>query len=106
MVNAVRYTPANGKITVRWYANAAGRHFEVTDTGIGIEDTHINRITQRFYRVDKARSREQGGTGVVLAIVKHVLLRHNGELSIESKINKGSTFRCSFSQGDETNPLI
>ena len=106
VVNAVRYTPANGKITVRWYANAAGRHFEVTDTGIGIEDKHINRITQRFYRVDKARSREQGGTGLGLAIVKHVLLRHNGELSIESKINKGSTFRCSFSQGDETNPLI
>lgn len=96
VVNAVRYTPAYGKIKVRWYTNESGAHFEVIDTGIGIADKHINRITQRFYRVDKARSREKGGTGLGLAIVKHVLLRHHGELAIQSKINEGSIFRCTF----------
>ena len=96
VVNAVRYTPAGGKITVRWYEDANGAHFEVNDTGIGIAEKHIDRITQRFYRVDKARSREQGGTGLGLAIVKHVLLRHHGELVIQSKLNEGSVFRCSF----------
>jgi len=96
VVNAVRYTPPNGQITVRWYADEDAAYFEVTDTGIGIADKHINRITQRFYRVDKARSREKGGTGLGLAIVKHVLLRHNGDLTIESTVNEGSTFRCTF----------
>jgi two-component system phosphate regulon sensor histidine kinase PhoR len=94
--NAVRYTPAGGNINVRWYGDDDGKHFEVVDSGIGIAAKHIDRITQRFYRVDKARSREQGGTGLGLAIVKHVLLRHHGELYIESIPNKGSTFRCSF----------
>ena len=96
VVNAVRYTPANGEITVRWYRDTSGAHFEVTDTGIGIAPKHIDRVTQRFYRVDKARSREQGGTGLGLAIVKHVLLRHHGELTIQSQVDQGSTFRCSF----------
>ena len=96
VVNAVRYTPAKGEITVRWYRDHEGAHFEVTDTGIGIAEKHIDRITERFYRVDKARSREEGGTGLGLAIVKHVLLRHHGELTVHSKVNQGSTFRCSF----------
>lgn len=96
VVNAVRYTPSKGLIKVRWYANEKGKHFEVSDTGIGIAAKHIDRITQRFYRVDKARSRDQGGTGLGLAIVKHVLLRHHGELTIQSEINKGSVFCCSF----------
>ena len=96
VVNAVRYTPAKGTITVRWYQDNEGAHFEVTDTGMGIAAKHIAHITERFYRVDKARSREEGGTGLGLAIVKHVLLRHHGELTVHSKVNKGSTFRCSF----------
>ncbi len=95
--NAVRYTPAGGSIAIRWYGDDNGQHFEVKDSGIGIAAKHIDRITQRFYRVDKARSREKGGTGLGLAIVKHVLLRHHGELFIESTPNEGSTFRCSFS---------
>lgn len=96
VVNAVLYTPAQGTITIRWYADQSGKHFEVQDTGIGIDAKHIDRITQRFYRVDKARSREQGGTGLGLAIVKHVLLRHHGELYIQSEPDRGSSFRCSF----------
>ncbi len=96
IVNAVRYTPKNGKIKIKWYKDSKGIHFEVTDSGIGIEDKHIDRITQRFYRVDKARSREQGGTGLGLAIVKHVLLRHGGDLVIKSQPDVGSTFICTF----------
>jgi two-component system phosphate regulon sensor histidine kinase PhoR len=94
--NAVRYTPANGTIRIRWYANDTGAHFEVSDTGIGIAPKHIPRLTERFYRVDVARSRHSGGTGLGLAIVKHVLERHQGILSINSEPNVGSTFCCDF----------
>lgn len=94
--NAVHYTPEQGVITVRWYEEGHVSYFEVVDTGIGIADKDISRITQRFYRVDKGRSSAAGGTGLGLAIVKHVLLRHRGDLEIESKLGKGSVFRCSF----------
>ena len=96
IVNAVRYTPNQGTITVRWYQKDGQAHFEVKDTGIGIATHHIDRLTQRFYRVDKARSRDQGGTGLGLAIVKHVLLRHHAQLTIQSQLKNGSLFRCSF----------
>lgn len=94
--NAVRYTPAGGEIRMRWHADAQGAHFEITDTGIGIAEQHIPRLTERFYRVDTGRSRAGGGTGLGLAIVKHVLLRHDGRLHIESVPGKGSSFRCDF----------
>jgi len=94
--NAVKYTPADGAIYVNWYQDKKGAHFSVRDTGIGIEKKHISRLTQRFYRVDKARSRAKGGTGLGLAIVKHVLIRHDAVLVIESEIDKGSEFRCIF----------
>lgn len=95
--NAVRYTGEGGRIDVRWRRDIAGHPcFEVTDTGIGIAAKHIPRITQRFYRIDKSRSRRNGGTGLGLAIVKHVLQRHGGELEIESEPGRGSTFRCVF----------
>lgn len=94
--NAVHYTPDHGTITIRWYKKKSMRHMEVQDTGIGIAEKHIPRLTERFYRVDKARSSQAGGTGLGLAIVKHVLLRHHGDLEIESKIGKGSLFRCVF----------
>jgi two-component system phosphate regulon sensor histidine kinase PhoR len=97
IVNAVKYTPAGGRINIDWRRDQNGYgHFSVTDTGIGISSEHIPRITERFYRVDKARSRERGGTGLGLAIVKHVLLRHDGKLQIESEIGKGSKFTCIF----------
>jgi two-component system phosphate regulon sensor histidine kinase PhoR len=69
-----------------------GASFEVTDSGIGIAPEHMPRLTERFYRVEKSRSRETGGTGLGLAIVKHVLLRHEGRLTIESEVGRGSTF--------------
>lgn len=96
ITNAVRYTPEGGTITVRWFADATGAHFEVRDTGVGIEAHHIPRLTERFYRVDVGRSRDTGGTGLGLAIVKHVLNRHNAQLRIESVPGKGSTFACDF----------
>jgi two-component system phosphate regulon sensor histidine kinase PhoR len=91
--NAVRYTPAGGRIALR-LANGLnnGIEFSVTDSGEGIAAQHIPRLTERFYRVDRGRSRATGGTGLGLAIVKHVLHRHQGRLRIESVVGKGSTF--------------
>jgi len=91
--NAVRYTPAGGAITLRWRVADDGIGvFAVTDSGIGIAPEHLPRLTERFYRVDRSRSRATGGTGLGLAIVKHVLLRHQAELAIASEPGKGSTF--------------
>jgi two-component system phosphate regulon sensor histidine kinase PhoR len=94
--NAVRYTPPGGKITLSWYNAGDQAVFEVHDTGIGIAPEHIPRITERFYRVDRGRSRETGGTGLGLAIVKHVVLRHQAELAIDSTPGKGSSFAIRF----------
>ena len=91
--NAIRYTPQGGTITLAWRADADGTGvFAVTDTGIGIAPEHLPRLTERFYRVDRSRSRATGGTGLGLAIVKHVLLRHQAELEVTSEPGKGSTF--------------
>ena len=95
--NAVRYTPSGGQITLRWRDTVSGgAEFSVTDTGEGIEAQHIPRLTERFYRVDRGRSRATGGTGLGLAIVKHVLQRHQARLRIESTVGKGSTFAAVF----------
>ncbi len=96
VVNAVQYTPAGGMIRIRWYEDELGAHLKVSDTGEGIAPGHIPRLTERFYRVDKDRSRESGGTGLGLAIVKHVMQRHRGGLYIDSELGKGSIFRCDF----------
>jgi two-component system phosphate regulon sensor histidine kinase PhoR len=90
--NAIRYTPEGGHIALRWTVRDGEGRFEVEDTGIGIAPEHLSRLTERFYRVDKSRSRETGGTGLGLAIVKHILLRHQGRLDVASEIGKGSTF--------------
>jgi two-component system phosphate regulon sensor histidine kinase PhoR len=90
--NAVRYTPDGGIISLAWREDASGGRFEVSDTGLGVAPDHIPRLTERFYRVDKSRSRETGGTGLGLAIVKHVLLRHGGHLDVHSEVGRGSTF--------------
>ena len=94
--NAVRYTPPGGTIHLCWQNGPEGPQFVVSDTGIGIDQKHIARLTERFYRVDKSRSRETQGTGLGLAIVKHVLLRHGGTLSIKSEAGKGSSFVVSL----------
>jgi len=91
--NAIRYTPDRGTVTLAWRVDADGTGvFAVTDTGIGIAAEYVPRLTERFYRVDRSRSRATGGTGLGLAIVKHVLLRHQAELEIDSERGKGSTF--------------
>ncbi|MEO8542690.1 MAG: phosphate regulon sensor histidine kinase PhoR [Betaproteobacteria bacterium] len=91
--NAIRYTPNGGKVVLRWRVLADGNgEFSVTDTGPGIASEHLPRLTERFYRVDRSRSRETGGTGLGLAIVKHVAQRHAGQLTIESWPGRGSCF--------------
>ncbi len=90
--NAVRYTPAGGTIRVAWTRDAEQVILSVNDTGPGIAPEHLPRLSERFYRVDRSRSRETGGTGLGLAITKHVAQRHGGELRIESHVGQGSTF--------------
>lgn len=96
-VNAVRYTPAGGAVTLRWAPHAdGGAVFSVQDTGVGIAAEHLPRLTERFYRVDRGRSRDMGGTGLGLAIVKHALERHQAHLDIRSEPGHGSTFSAVF----------
>lgn len=96
VTNAIRYTPEEGKIHISWINTPQGAKFFVTDNGIGISPEHISRLTERFYRVDKSRSRETQGTGLGLAIVKHVLLRHKAQLLIDSTPGVGSKFTVQF----------
>ena len=94
--NAVRYTPAGGRIALRWFADASGAHLTVEDNGEGIAPQHIPRLAERFYRVNRDRSRGSGGTGLGLSIVKHVLNHHGGQLRIRSELGVGSVFTCDF----------
>ena len=95
--NAVRYTPAGGRIQVAVDHDGEGHlRIDVRDTGTGIAPEHLPRLTERFYRVDRSRSRESGGTGLGLAIVKHVMQRHGGSLSISSELGQGSCFTLTF----------
>ncbi len=94
--NAVKYSPEQSAIRIRWWGDTQGGHLSVEDQGIGIEAKHLPRLTERFYRVDSSRASSTGGTGLGLAIVKHVLLRHRGRLEIRSEPEQGSTFTCHF----------
>lgn len=94
--NAVRYTPPGKSIRLRWGLKNNQLCFSVQDEGEGIEAHHISRLTERFYRVDRGRSRETGGTGLGLAIAKHVLTRHHARLQIDSRIGHGSCFSACF----------
>lgn len=94
--NAIRYTPDGGKILLRWFERGGQPVFSVQDSGIGIAAQHIPRLTERFYRVDRSRSRETGGTGLGLAIVKHIAMRHQAKLEVSSEEGKGSTFALVF----------
>ncbi|SFP35249.1 phosphate regulon sensor histidine kinase PhoR [Pseudomonas borbori] len=94
--NAVKYSPNEGEIHIRWWGDEQGAHLSVQDCGPGIEAKHLPRLTERFYRVDSSRASNTGGTGLGLAIVKHVLLRHRARLEIDSSLGQGSTFSCHF----------
>jgi two-component system phosphate regulon sensor histidine kinase PhoR len=94
--NAVRYTPEHKEIEIAWTTRGTEPAFVVRDEGIGIESHHIPRLTERFYRVDRGRSRANGGTGLGLAIVKHVLSRHQAHLEVTSVLGKGTTFIAIF----------
>lgn len=94
--NALRYTPADGTVTLTWRTTPTGAELIVADTGDGIDSEHIPRLTERFFRVDRGRSRDDGGIGLGLAIVKHVLARHNADLLILSEPGCGSQFQCHF----------
>jgi two-component system phosphate regulon sensor histidine kinase PhoR len=94
--NAIRYTPERGTVRLHWHRTPDGASFDVEDTGIGIAEEHIARLTERFYRVDRGRSRETGGTGLGLAIVKHALGRHGAALDVASTPGKGSRFSARF----------
>jgi two-component system phosphate regulon sensor histidine kinase PhoR len=97
VTNAVRYTPEGGLVRVSWTLLDDGRgEFKVKDTGPGIAPEHLPRLTERFYRIDRSRSRETGGTGLGLAIVKHVAQRHGAELHIKSELGQGSCFSIIF----------
>jgi two-component system phosphate regulon sensor histidine kinase PhoR len=104
--NAIRYTPPSGEVALRWEATDDGVRFSVRDSGIGIEAQHIPRLTERFYRVDRSRSRETGGTGLGLSIVKHVLTRHHARLEISSEVGKGSTFAAYFPPSRIVKPAV
>jgi two-component system phosphate regulon sensor histidine kinase PhoR len=90
--NALKYTPEGGQITIRWGESDGQACLEVEDTGIGIPERDLSRIFERFYRVDKARSRELGGTGLGLAIVKHLVQAMNGSIRARSQLGKGTIF--------------
>ncbi|WP_174614017.1 two-component system histidine kinase PnpS [Virgibacillus ihumii] len=93
LMNAISYTPEHGEVALYAEETDDSIHIKVTDTGIGIPEDAIPRIFERFYRVDKARSRNTGGTGLGLSILKHIVEVHDGKISVESELNKGSTFQ-------------
>ena len=98
--NAIRYTPTGGSVQLRWRVQTDGQgEFSVTDSGPGIAPEHVPRLTERFYRIDRSRSRETGGTGLGLAIVKHVAQRHGAQLRIVSRPGHGATFSIVFPAG-------
>ncbi|KKW68439.1 hypothetical protein AAV94_04870 [Lampropedia cohaerens] len=106
ITNAVRYTPAGGAIALVWHWHPdGGASFAVRDTGPGIAAEHLPRLTERFYRVDRSRSRGTGGTGLGLAIVKHVVQRHGGHLHVESQVGKGSQFRIELPAARMVTPV-
>jgi len=94
--NAVKYTPENGSVTVKVYTEDGHVRFDIIDTGIGISKDDLSRVFERFYRADKARSREVGSTGLGLSIVKHIVQAHGGDVRVESEVNKGSIFSFSL----------
>jgi two-component system phosphate regulon sensor histidine kinase PhoR len=96
VMNAIKYSPLGSPVTIKWRREGGSCLMQVLDKGIGIDSAHIHRLTERFYRVDDSRNSSTGGTGLGLAIVKHVAAAHSAQLSIESRLGKGSTFTLIF----------
>jgi len=103
--NAIRYTPKGGEVLIRWFERDSHLVFSVQDSGIGIEPQHLPRLTERFYRIDRSRSRETGGTGLGLAIVKHIATRHQAKLEVSSEKGKGSNFSLVFATDGQAQTL-
>ena len=99
--NAIRYTPDNSLIAVTGYVKNQKVTIKVEDNGPGISELHINRLTERFYRVDPSHSSSTGGTGLGLSIASHIMLRHGGELQISSEVGKGTVVECIFPRPKE-----
>jgi len=100
--NAVRFTPPGGAVTIRAWRDDERVQIEVRDTGVGVAPEHLPRLFERFYRVDKARSRELGGTGLGLSIVKHLVAAHQGTTRVESRVHEGSTFSFTLPVNQDT----
>ena len=98
--NAINYTPQGGQVNVHWWHDSDGVSFEVSDTGVGIAKEHQARIFERFFRVDRARSREVGGTGLGLSIVKHLCQVFDGDIKVKSRLGHGSTFTVRLPAAD------
>jgi signal transduction histidine kinase len=95
----LQYTPQGGKIYVKAQSNGKEVTFTVADTGIGIPESDLERVFERFYRVDAARSREVGGTGLGLSIARHIVDAHGGRIWVESAVGQGSRFHFSIASG-------
>ena len=99
--NAIRYNKEKGKVTVRVEEDSKEARFIVEDTGIGISQEDKERIFERFYRVDKSRSKQTGGTGLGLAIVKHIVLKHDAKIEVESELGQGTRTTIRFPKDNE-----
>ena len=102
--NAIKYNKEGGSVTVQVFANAREANVTISDTGIGIAEEHLPRLFERFYRVDKGRSRQMGGTGLGLAIVKHIVRSMNGEIEVHSKLGEGTEFLITLPLAPKENP--
>ena len=102
--NAIKYNKPGGSVTVQVFANAEEANVTISDTGIGIAEEHLPRMFERFYRVDKGRSRQMGGTGLGLAIVKHIVRSMHGEIEVHSKLGEGTEFLITLPLAPKDSP--
>ena len=102
--NAIKYNKPGGSVTVQVFSNATEANVTISDTGIGIAEEHLPRMFERFYRVDKGRSRQMGGTGLGLAIVKHIVRSMNGEIEVHSKLGEGTEFLITLPLAPKDDP--